>query len=230
MKKKKVLFIILFCFFIIFLIFGYGVVINKKVQEDRLLRDVEMFASKDILNDRKFSFSSVSFQYKEVEDYIEDYIDEFYKQYQIVMSYANDQELITLLSVSNYLEDGKEFYNSFGYLDDIRIRFQKDIDKLLTFCTKSGIIEFSNKISLSNYYQDIFVDSVMDSSLFIKLKQYKSSFLESENRMNNIFNTITDVLVFLKSNPDDWKVEDNQIQFSTDDFVNHYNFLVSNIQ
>lgn len=230
MKRNKYLFLILFILFLLFLFLGYFVIVNRRVQEDRLLNDIEKFSKQDILSDRTFSSSSVSFKYKEVEEVIEDYIDDFYKQYQKVMSYADDQELTTLLSISNYLEDGKEFNHSLEYVEKVRGRFQKDIDKLFQFCTKKGIIEFSKESSLSGYYQDVFVSSVLNSSLFVKLENYKESFLESENQMNMVFNTVTSTLSFLKINADNWKIEDNEIQFSTEDLVNQYNNLVFNIE
>ena len=112
MMKKKYIFIGLFAFFLLFIIFSYLVIINRRVQEDRLLDDIEKFAKQDIFNDMAFSSSTVSFKYKEVEEVIEDYINDFYKQYQKVMSYAGDQRLTTLLSFTNYLADGKEFNSS----------------------------------------------------------------------------------------------------------------------
>ena len=54
-------------------------------------------------------------------------------------------------------------------------------------------------------------------------------FLESENQMNNVFNTIINTLNFLKSNQDNWKIENNEIQFSTEELVNQYNYLVSTV-
>lgn len=229
MMKKKYIFIGLFAFFLLFIIFSYLVIINRRVQEDRLLNDIEKFAEQDIFNDMAFSSSTVSFKYKEVEEVIEDYINDFYKQYQKVMSYAGDQRLTTLLSVTNYLADGKEFNSSLEYVEEVRARFQKDIDKLFQFCTKEGLVRFSKDTSLSDYYQDVFVSSVLDSSLFIKLKNYKVSFLESENQMNKIFNTVTRTLGFLKTNANNWKIENNEIQFSTEDLVNQYNSFVADI-
>ena len=114
-------------------------------------------------------------------------------------------------------------------MEEVRARFQKDIDKLFQFCTKEGLVRFSKDTSLSDYYQDVFVSSVLDSSLFIKLKNYKVSFLESENQMNKIFNTVTRTLGFLKTNANNWKIENNEIQFSTEDLVNQYNSFVADI-
>lgn len=230
MKKRKCLFIVLFILFCLFLFFGYFIIVNRKVQEDKLLYDIEKFSQQDILCNRTFSSSTVSFKYKEVEAVIEDYIDDFYKQYQKVMNYANDQELITLLSVSNYLEDGKEFNYSLEYLEKVRVDFQKDIDKLLLFCTKKGIVEFSKVSKLSGYYQEVFVSSVLNSSLFVKFQNYRELFLGSQNKMNHVFNVINNTLNFLKINADSWKIENNEIQFSTEDLVNQYNDLVSNIE
>lgn len=48
--------------------------------------------------------------------------------------------------------------------------------------------------------------------------------------MNNVFNVINNTLNFFKINADSWKIENNEIQFSTEDLVNQYNDLVSNIE
>ena len=229
MGNRKYGFIILFIFLFVFLFFGYVYLVNRKVQEERLTHDVEVFAKQDFLKDRTFSSSNVYFQYKDVEFLIEKYIDSFYCQYDKVMSYADDKKLTSLLSVSNYLEDGPNFDNSLEYVEEVRNRFNNDINKLYRFSKKDKIIKFSEKSSLSTYYKKIFVSSFTNSSLLLKLQSYDEFFLESENQMNNVFNTIINTLNFLKSNQDNWKIENNEIQFSTEELVNQYNYLVSTV-
>ena len=112
---------------------------------------------------------------------------------------------------------------------EINVSTSASISDCLSFSKKDKIIKFSEKSSLSTYYKKIFVSSFTNSSLLLKLQSYDEFFLESENQMNNVFNTIINTLNFLKSNQDNWKIENNEIQFSTEELVNQYNYLVSTV-
>lgn len=227
MSKRKYIFVSLFLFFFLFL--GYIFLVNRKVQEERLFKDVEKFSKQDILIDRSFSVSTVSSNYKEVEILIEKYMNSFYYQYEEVMSYADDKKLTSLLSVSNYLADGPDFDASLEYVQETRDAFNSDMNKLFQFFNENKITKFSEKGSLSSYYQKLFVSSMKQTSLKLKLQSYEKVFLQSENQMNNVFNAIINTLNFLKNNRDNWKIENNEIQFSTEDLVNQYNSLISTI-
>lgn len=229
MGKKKYIFIGLFVFFFLFLLFGYIFLVNRKVQEERLFNDVEEFSKQDVLIDRSFPISTVSSNYKDVEILMEKYMDNFYHQYDKVMGYANDKKLTSLLSVSNYMADGPNFDSSLKYVQETRDAFDDDMNKLFQFIKKKKAGEVAEKSSLSIYYQKLFISSMNESSLNLKLQSYEEVFLKSENQMNNVFNTIINTLNFLKNNRDNWKIENNEIQFSTEDLVNQYNSLVSTI-
>lgn len=228
MKNRKHFF---FCFFIflsaLFLLYSFFV-INRKVQEERLLNDVNRISTYEEFSEEDFS-SSLSSHYQEVESLIFEYMDSFYQQYDKVMSYADDTKLTSLLSVSNYLLDGKEFKNSLEYVEKIRVQFNEDVYKLSQYSSKQKIIRFSKKSSFSFYYQEVFVSTMTSSSLFSKLKDYKKIALESKEHMNQVLDVVVNTLHFLKENSDDWKVEDEKIQFSTEDLVHQYQSLVAGI-
>ena len=48
--------------------------------------------------------------------------------------------------------------------------------------------------------------------------------------MNQVYDVSLDVFSFLMKHSDDWKVENNEIQFSTNLLVEEYKSLVSSIQ
>ena len=164
------------------------------------------------------------------ENSIEEYIQSFYKQYQIVQQYADDEQLKTLLSISNYSEDGPEFSNSISYVEELRENFDQDMQKLLAFCSSDNLNDYASRLDMSSYYQKLFVEIMMESGVFKQLEGYKDSFLESENHMNQVFNTTIQVFDFLKTNASNWKIDGEEIQFSTEDLVVQYNTLVSEVQ
>ena len=230
MKNRKYLFFIFLGVLLAFMFIFYFVFVNRAVQEDRLMTAAGNYAEQNFLKDREFSSSSVFFGYRTIENSIEEYIQSFYKQYQIVQQYADDEQLKTLLSISNYSEDGPEFSNSISYVEELRENFDQDMQKLLAFCSSDNLNDYASRLDMSSYYQKLFVEIMMESGVFKQLEGYKDSFLESENHMNQVFNTTIQVFDFLKTNASNWKIDGEEIQFSTEDLVVQYNTLVSEVQ
>ena len=146
-----------------------------------------------------------------------------------VLDYANDKELVSILAIDNYLQDGPDFVKSNQYIEKVRSDFDLDMEHLLSFCSEEGLNSYVNSLNLSNSKKQLFIDVVMESGLLDNFKSYKDIFLESENHMNEVFNSVISTLAFLKNNQDKWKIEDGEIQFSTEDLVNKYNSLVDNL-
>lgn len=230
MKRRKYLFFIFLGILLAFMLIFYFIFVNREVQEDRLMTAASKYAQQNFLDDRTFPSSHVFFGYRMIEKSIEDYIQGFYKQYQTVQQYANDEQLKTLLSISNYSEDGPEFTDSISYVEELRSTFDQDMQTLLSFCSSDNLENYASHLDLSSYYQKLFVETMMESGILDQLESYKEIFLKSENHMNQVFNTTIQVFDFLKSNVDNWKIEENEIQFSTEDLVTQYNTLVSGVK
>ena len=230
MKRRKYLFFIFLGVLLVFMFIFYFVFVNRGLQEERLLTDASKYAQQSFMDDREFPFSHVPYGYRMIEENIEDYIQSFYKQYQTVQQYANDEKLKTLLSISNYSEDGTEFSDSISYVEELRSTFDQDMQVLLSFCSSDNLKDYASHLDLSSYYRQLFIKTVMESGILNQLESYKDIFLESENHMNQVFNTTIQVFDFLKSNVNNWKIEGDEIQFSTENLVTQYNSLVSVVQ
>lgn len=228
MKKKKKMLIVFLVILFCFLFFFYLIIVNRKVQEERLYHDVNQLAQENLLSNYVFPSSTVLGTYQEVETEIEKYLGSFYQQYQMVLSYTKDKKLLSLLSVDNYLSDGVLFEDSLTYVEEVRKKFQVDMEELLELLTEEKVEEFSRKLDLSKYYQQLVIFH-LESSVLLKLESYEKVFLAIENQMNEVFNTIINTLNFLKSNSNDWIIEDQEIQFSTEALFNQYNSLVSSV-
>lgn len=229
MKKKKIIFYVFLFTFLLFLVLGYGLIFYHSVSKERFQSDILKYADHDLLK-KPITFSStVHFQYLSVEEEVSNYVHSFYQQYQVVLNYTKDERLKSLLSVSNYLEDGPEFSSSCEYVEDVKNNFLKSMDQLLRYCSLKYIKNYAKKLELSSYYQDLFVHAILDSNIYVQLQNYKEHFLNRKEDMNQLFNTISQVFEFLSVHSSDWKIEDQEIQFSTEDLVNQYNHLVSTI-
>ncbi len=227
--RRHYLFYLFLIFLVIIIFIGYFVIIGRNVQEAKLFSDVRVLEGFSL--DSKVELSStVSSSYIEVEDAISDYFDSFLEQYQTVKAYAFDDKLVSLLSVSNYLENGPLFQNSISYVEDLENNFLVDMNKLLSMCDEDFMEEYAKKLDFSSYYQDLFLDVMVHTSIFDQFQNYKQQFLESKEQIELVFQTSISVFEFLSSHVDEWKVENDEIQFSTEELVNEYQDLVSSIQ
>ena len=229
MKKFKYLYIVLFLVLLVVLSVGYFF-INREVQEERLASDVLEFSKQNLLDDVSFSDSNVTGDYLVVEESIQSYLSQFRKQFEIVNSYSQDEKLKSLLSVSNYMEDGPNFSTSIDYLSEQKEKFNQDMDTLLSFCEKSSIQEFIQGSDLSSYYQNLFEDMMFNYGIYDKLQNVKESLVQNKDNLNQIYDGSLEVLSFLSTYQNDWKIENDEIQFSTEDLVNQYNSLTSLVQ
>ena len=66
--------------------------------------------------------------------------------------------------------------------------------------------------------------------IYNQLFSLKEDFLDSSSYIAQIYEGSLDVLDFLRSHSSDWKIEGDEIQFSTEELVNQYQDLVSKIK
>lgn len=227
--RRKICFIIIFIIFIIFLSLGYFF-INRRVQEDRLFADVSEISNFNYIENYTFPASSVTKRYLDVEKNIEQYLKSFSKQASKVILYGEDAKLSGLLSIDNYLADGPDFLDSISYIEERKSDFEQDMDSLLLYFDKSYVRQYISNCNLSSYYKKLFNRAMFDEGIYDNLVALKENFLDSSSYINQIYQGSLDVLEFLSSHSSDWKIEGEEIQFSTEELANQYTDLVSKIK
>lgn len=227
--RRKLCYSFIFIILILVIVFGYFFV-NRRVQEDKLFTDVSQITKINYIEKYRFPTSSVSGQYLEVEDYIEKFLKSFSKQASKVISYGEDSKLEKLLSVDNYSEDGPEFLDSIAYIEERESDFQQDMNRLLLYFDKSYVRNYISDCNLSSYYKKLFNQAMFHEGIYNQLFSLKEDFLDSSSYIEQIYEGSLDVLDFLRSHSSDWKIEGDEIQFSTEELVNQYQDLVSKIK
>lgn len=228
-EKKK--FFIVFLLLVIgsFLFVGYQFV-NDQLQEKKLRKEVYQLAKLDITKDQYQREIQTRGDFAIVEKAIKKYLADFAKSTQAIGATIQSEEITSLLSATNYHQDGPDFLTSSAYVTEAKHKFNTEVDKLILACDKKEIMKSITGYQLSNYYVSLYEELMLDDTVQEDLQEAKSLLLHTKTNINTLFDVSMEVFTFLKANADSWKIEDNQIKFSTEPLVNEYNLLVSKIK
>lgn len=228
-EKKK--FFIVFLLLVIgsFLFVGYQFV-NDQLQEKKLRKEVYQLAKLDITKDQYRREIQTRGDFAIVEKAIKKYLADFAKSTQTIGTTIQSEEIASLLSAGNYQQDGPDFLISSAYVTEAKHNFNTEVNKLILACDKKEIMKSITGYQLSNYYVSLYEELMLDDTVQEDLQEAKSLLLSTKTTINTLFDVSMEVFTFLKANADSWKIEDNQIKFSTEQLVNEYNLLVSKIK
>ena len=228
-NKKKFFLIFLFIILDMFLLIGF-LVIRDATSLNDLKKEVKSLDKLDMSKDRYNKSIKSSGDYKIVEKAIKNYLDDNAVLMQDVFSIVKDPKLTKILSYDNYKEDGPDFEKSLKYLDDTKRDFNKNVDKLLSNLEEDSARKYINDKTNDKYYKDLYIELMITDKRMEDFKKNKELLIETKNKVNNILDTSTELLTFLKNNKDNYVLEDNEIKFKNRDLYNQYNGYISKIQ
>ena len=228
-NKKKFFLIFLFIILDMFLLIGF-LVIRDATSLNDLKKEVKSLDKLDMSKDRYNKSIKSSGDYKIVEKAIKNYLDDNAVLMQDVLSIVKDPKLTKILSYDNYKEDGPDFEKSLKYLDDTKRDFNKNVDKLLSNLEEDSARKYINDKTNDKYYKDLYIELMITDKRMEDFKKNKELLIETKNKVNNILDTSTELLTFLKNNKDNYVLEDNEIKFKNRDLYNQYNGYISKIQ
>lgn len=227
--KKKILILFGFIFFCIFILIGYFTFYDLQ-QEKILKEEVKKIEKMDITKDRYNTKILSSGDYGVVEECIKKYLDSYAVSLQDVLNIINDKKLIGLLSADNYASDGPEFVNSFLYIEQIKDRFNKNINKLINMCSEDSILSYIEKKNLSSYYVDLYKKLMFTDGMSKDFSDSRILLQDSKDSINNLLVNTENVLNYLVSTKGDWIIENGEILFSNEEMVSEYNSLISKVK
>lgn len=228
-NKKKFFLIFLFIVLDMFLLIGF-LVIRDATSLNDLRKEVKLLDKLDMSKDRYNSSIKSSGEYRVIEKAIKTYLDDNAVLMQDVLSIVKDPKLTKILSYDNYKEDGPDFDKSLKYLDSTKKDFNKKIDKLLSNLDEETAKKYINDKTNDKYYKNLYIELMITDKRMEDFKKNKELLIDTKNKVNNILDTSTELLNFLKNNKDNYVLEDNEIKFKNRDLYNQYNSYISKIQ
>ena len=232
MKKKKIIFIIIGILLALFIVLVTYFVIRDFKEEKKLREDI--IEINDMINSEKKDFKVIKKRLKtyvttgdnlKLEKSVKEYyidsvnlIEEFDKIY-------DEEKLSSILTISNFVMDGKDFVISKNYLSNVNDNldnYSKRVNKQLS---NKKIMSYYNKYKLDSYYEELFNDLINNFSYF----GTESSFDKEIDYIKNFVKNIDNVITFLIDNKDYWNIVNYNIEFKNNEKLKEFELLISKV-
>ena len=230
--KKKILITLLII--IVIALIGVGYFVFTDMQQEEKLK-TELSELNDLVNAENIDMDAVNEKldrrittgdYEKVEDAYKSYLrDNFDNSIQIA-NILNDEKITTLLTVENYLEDGKDFINSKEYINNTITTLEDCKTKYTEFLTEEKAMSYINDKGLDSYYTDLYKNEFIgDMSSASK----DTIVQDSIDEVITILNTSSEVLNLLSANQSAWEIDGENISFNNESLSNQYDELVNSL-
>lgn len=233
MGKKKIVFIVIGIIILVLLgIFGY-MVVDEMNQTNKLIIEVgevsQMFNQTSLdyeIIEQKLLTNVSKGDYLVVEKAVKQYLSDALASMKELQSVVDDNRITTLLTIDNYAEDGPDFVNTKEYIQNTRTALENLKSEFISYTTQEKMDEYISDKGLDEYYIELYNELMGgDEIMQADIEELESSLDSIINMLNN-----TEVVIdFLIENKDSWELQGENIVFFSNDLVNEYNELTSNI-
>lgn len=230
--KKKVLITILVIIVILLGVVGYFV-ISDMIQEDRLrteLQEINDLSNAETIDidaiDERLDRIVTKGDYAVVEDACKTYLRECFDNILQITDTINDEQLTNLLTVENYIEDGKEFTKSKEYINGTRTALEICKQKYTEFLTEEKAMSYINDKGLDEYYIDFYKQEFVGDMNELSSDGVVES---SIDEIIKILDISEQVLNLLSENQNAWEIEGENIVFNNESLSNQYDELINQL-
>ena len=233
MGKKKIVFIVIGIIILVLLgIFGY-MVVDEMNQTNKLIIEVDevsqMFNQTSLdyeIIEQKLSTNVSKGDYLVVEKAVKQYLSDALASMKELQSVVDDDRITTLLTIDNYAEDGPDFVNTKEYIQNTRTALENLKNEFISYTTQEKMDEYISDKGLDEYYIELYNELMGGDKIM------QADIEELESSLDSIINMLSNtevVIDFLIENKDSWQLQGENIVFFSNDLVNEYNELTSNI-
>ena len=233
MGKKKIVFIVIGIIILVLLgIFGY-MVVDEMNQTNKLIIEVDevsqMFNQTSLdyeAIEQKLSTNVSKGDYLVVEKAVKQYLSDALASMKELQSVVDDDRITTLLTIDNYAEDGPDFVKTKEYIQNTRTTLENLKNEFISYTTQEKMDEYISDKGLDEYYIELYNELMGGDKIM------QADIEELESSLDSIINMLSNtevVIDFLIENKDSWQLQGENIVFFSNDLVNEYNELTSNI-
>lgn len=227
-RNRKIIFVFIILLVVLFLFLGF-LMINNIVEEKKLENEINSLMNLDITTDHYNTAIKCNGEYALVEKAIKDYLDSYAVDFQSVLTLKNDQQFLSLLSVSNYAVDGPEFFKSIEYVEIEKEKFNNSINALIVKCDEKKIKKNIYNYTSDSYFVNLYNELMLNDNMSDDFNATKNELENLKENVNVIFNTSLEIFHFLKLHQGEWEIQEDQIKFKTIELVAAYNNLISQV-
>ncbi|MBS7021175.1 MAG: hypothetical protein KH135_04855 [Firmicutes bacterium] len=214
---------------IIAIFFG-GRFAYKKYQENILREEAATLTKKDITKDNFNTEIKSKGDYAVVEKAMKEYLADYGTAAKKTLVILNDKKLSNLLSAETIKSDMPKFEETKKYLEKTRKELDTYMGSMITMTSDKAMMDKIKKTKVSTYYQNLYRELMLDSSLSSSLKEAQSELVASREKMTKLFDIYDNVFQFLIDNEGNYELSGRMLLFKNQSLLSQYNSYINQIR
>lgn len=228
MKKKIFIGIGIFVGIILILI---GVLVGKDLKQESNLKK-ELNEISEMVSDPDGDFKEISRRlnttvttgdYQKIEKAAKKYFTDILDNLIDIVTVLNDERITNILTVDNYVNDGKEFLSTRKYIKDTKEKLITGRDSYYELLTEEKVMTYLDGLTIDDYYRDFYRNEIIGD---IENEKNDKTVEKAINQIIDMLDDSEKIINFLVENKNAWEVEGDTIVFDTNELVDQYNNLL----
>lgn len=228
MKKKIFIGIGIFVGIILILI---GVLVGKDLKQESNLKK-ELNEISEMVSDPAGDFKEISRRlnttvttgdYQKIEKAAKKYFTDILDDLIDLVTVLNDERITNILTVDNYVNDGKEFLTTRKYIKDTKEKLITGRDSYYELLTEEKVMTYLDGLTIDDYYRDFYRNEIIGD---IENEKNDKTVEKAINQIIDMLDDSEKIINFLVENKNAWEVEGDTIVFDTNELVDQYNNLL----
>lgn len=228
MKKKIFIGIGIFVGIILILI---GVLVGKDLKQESNLKKELNEISEMVSNpdgdfkeiSRRLNTTVTTGDYQKIEKAAKKYFTDILDDLIDLVTVLNDKRITNILTVDNYVNDGKEFLTTRKYIKDTKEKLITGRDSYYELFTEEKVMTYLDGLTIDDYYRDFYRNEIIGD---IENEKNDKTVEKAINQIIDMLDDSEKIINFLVENKNAWKVEGDTIVFDTNELVDQYNNLL----
>ena len=233
MKKSKKIFLIILTIILI-IMFLIGIMVVKDLKEEDKLRDDISYINElinsnnpnDKLINKRLKTYVTTGENLTLEKAVKRYYLDLYNLVKKYNNIVNVEKISNLVSINNFIFDGKDFNISKSYINDINKNLDELENEVSEQLSDKSKDKYFNEYKLDSYYKDLYNELTVSFDYFGTEKSFKNNV----NELKELISLISNTLNYLYDNKNHWIISNDTIIFDSKEKLNEFGILLSKIE
>ncbi len=172
---------------------------------------------------RRLNTTVTTGDYQKIEKAAKKYFTDILDDLIDLVTVLNDERITNILTVDNYVNDGKEFLTTRKYIKDTKEKLITGRDSYYELFTEEKVMTYLDGLTIDDYYRDFYRNEIIGD---IENEKNDKTVEKAINQIIDMLDDSEKIINFLVENKNAWEVEGDTIVFDTNELVDQYNNLL----
>lgn len=172
---------------------------------------------------RRLNTTVTTGDYQKIEKAAKKYFTDILDDLIDLVTVLNDERITNILTVDNYVNDGKEFLTTRKYIKDTKEKLITGRDSYYELFTEEKVMTYLDGLTIDDYYRDFYRNEIIGD---IENEKNDKTVEKAINQIIDMLDDSEKIINFLVENKNAWEIEGDTIVFDTNELVDQYNNLL----